>query len=91
MSNAPAPASPEERLDRIEAMVEEILDHVRDPQPDPLWSIEDVAARLSMSRRTIEKMVAEGDLTPIWIRGQRRFDPKTIDAYIRRCADRRAA
>jgi len=49
-----------------------------------LMSIDDVAEVLGVSRRTMEDIVACGDLDPIWIKGQRRFHPDTVDAYLRR-------
>jgi excisionase family DNA binding protein len=51
-----------------------------------LMSIDDVADVLGVSRRTMEDIVASGDLDPIWIKGQRRFHPDAVDAYLRRQA-----
>lgn len=73
-----------------EAIREEIADLTRAPSPEPvLLSVDDVANHLQVSRRTVEKIIAGGDLQPLWIRGQRRFHPKVIDAYLRRCAKRK--
>jgi len=52
----------------------------------PLMSVKDVARTLDVSPRTVETLVADGELRPLWIKGQRRFHPDTIDAYIRALA-----
>lgn len=52
--------------------------------PSKLWTIGDVATRLNVSNRTVENIIDDGKLTPIWIRGQRRFEPEAIEAYLRR-------
>jgi len=52
--------------------------------PPSLWDIRDVAEYLNVSKRTVETLIDEGEITPIWVKGQRRFDPGTIDAYLRR-------
>jgi|GEM_PF-5011931 len=49
----------------------------------PLLSIKDVAKTLNCSVRTVETCIAEGAIKPLWIKGQRRFHPDTIAAYIR--------
>jgi excisionase family DNA binding protein len=68
---------------RIEDLVDWVIDKEKDT-PDPLWSIGDVATRLDVSKRTVEKMIDAGEITPIWVREQRRFEPEVIDAYLRR-------
>jgi len=50
---------------------------------EPLADIQDVASCLGVSVRTVETLIAEGDLVPIWVRGQRRFTSDAIEAYIR--------
>jgi len=54
--------------------------------PKPLLSVNNLAKTLNVSKRTVEKIIADGEIRPIWIRGQRRFHPETVDAYIRRMA-----
>lgn len=54
----------------------------------PLLTVADVARSLNVSQRTVETLIASGQLHPLWIRGQRRFHPDTIDAYLRRCERR---
>jgi excisionase family DNA binding protein len=58
----------------------------RHQEMECLMSIDDVAEVLGVSRRTMEDIVASGDLDPIWIKGQRRFHPDAVDAYLRRQA-----
>lgn len=43
----------------------------------------EVAATLNVSLRTVEQLIAEGDLVPVWIRRARRFTPEQVEAYIR--------
>lgn len=57
--------------------------------PDPLLSIEEVAAWLAVSPRTAEKLVAAGKLSPLWIGGQRRFTRPGVEAYLRSTEARR--
>lgn len=57
----------------------------------PLMSVSDVARTLGVSKRTVETLVADEELRPLWIKGQRRFHPDAIDAYVRECARRSAA
>lgn len=52
----------------------------------PLLSIKDVACTLGVSKRTAETLVAEGELRPLWIKGQRRFHPDAVNAYLRSTA-----
>jgi excisionase family DNA binding protein len=47
----------------------------------PLWTVKEVASYLNVSKRTVEHLIADGEIAPIWIRGQRRFDRETIKAY----------
>ena len=49
----------------------------------PLMSVKEVARTLGVSERTVETLVAGGKLRPLWIKGQRRFHPDAIDAFIR--------
>ena len=51
----------------------------------PLLDVADVAKTLGVSRRTVENLIGQGKLRPLWIRGQRRFHPDTVDAYVRTC------
>lgn len=53
-------------------------------EPEPLLDVGGVARRLSVSVRTVEKIIASGDLAPIWVEGSRQFDREAVEAYIRR-------
>jgi len=52
-------------------------------QMEALLSIDEVADILGVSKRTVEDIVASERLKPIWVKGQRRFHPDTVDAYLR--------
>ena len=67
-------------LIRIEVTLNEAA---KNPQVRPLLSVGDVATLLSVSTRTVENMISEGEIRPLMIGRQRRFDPDTITAYIR--------
>lgn len=73
----------EEDARRIEALIERIVAEQAEA-PTPLWTIEDVATRLDVGKRTVEKIIDAGRITPIWVRGQRRFEPEAIEAYLRK-------
>ncbi len=51
----------------------------------PLMSVEDVARTLNVSARTVENLIGQGQLRPLWIKGQRRFHPDAVDVYLRTC------
>ena len=48
-----------------------------------LLTVKDVAALLNVSVRTVEQLVAERQLVPVWVRRARRFLPSQVDAYVR--------
>lgn len=57
--------------------------------PPPLLDLAGAAARLNVSERTVESLVALGEIPVVRIgtgRGVRRFDPAAIEAFIRRQA-----
>lgn len=72
-------------LDGLEARVRRILrdELQRQAEPAPLWDVATVARRLGVSDRSVEKIIACGELRPLWIGGVRRFDPRTVEAYIK--------
>ena len=51
----------------------------------PLLDVADVAKTLNVSPRTVEKIIGLGKLRPLWIKGQRRFHPDVVAAYLRTC------
>lgn len=65
----------------IEAQNERLLR--RHTALKPLMSVKDVARTLGVSERTVETLVASGKLQPLWIKGQRRFHPDAVEAFIR--------
>lgn len=69
-----------------ETIRDELSDWLRrSREPPPLLSVEGVARRLSVSVRTVESLIAEGEIAPVWVRGQRRFTVEAVDAFIRSC------
>lgn len=85
-SEAPALTSVEawKHIRRLEDEVRTLQEAV----PKPLWKIRDVAQYLNVSKRTVENILADGELVPIRIRSARRFQPEAVKAYARRCAER---
>lgn len=73
--------------DVVRKTVHEILYSEESTKPEPLFqTIEEFAADLNVSVRTIEREIAEGKIVPILIRGRRRFDPRLRSAYLRQIA-----
>jgi len=50
----------------------------------PLLSLDDLADTLGVSKRTAQRIVADGEINPIWIRSQKRFRPEAVRSYLRR-------
>lgn len=57
-------------------------EHIEQSNDDDLLDIEEVAEYLQVSKRTVETLVAEGEIKPIWVRGQRRFTKNAIQSYL---------
>lgn len=73
---------PEAMEAAIDQAVEERVQQLASQSPlPPLWTVKEVASYLNISKRTVEHLIADGEIAPIWIRGQRRFDRETIKAY----------
>ncbi len=76
----------ERTIESIEQLISRIVEDKTDV-PSKLWDKEDVATRLNICERTVEKIIDDGELTPIWVREQRRFEPEAVEAYLRRNVD----
>lgn len=74
-----------ELLEELPAAVADEL-HRAKATGEPLLRVQGVARRLNVSKRTVERLVADGELRPLWIKGQRRFTPAAVDAYLRTSA-----
>lgn len=79
------------RLGLLDDLVERVSDKLADliektDRPEPLLTIDDVADYLRVSKRTVETLIAEGELVPLRIRTRRMFTREAIDAYLRRIA-----
>ncbi|WP_179299719.1 helix-turn-helix domain-containing protein [Rubrivirga marina] len=90
-AEADVPASAGLDLDalagRLAARVAELIEEAR--TPPPLLDLDGAARRLNVSTRTVEALVADGEIPVIRIgtgRGVRRFDPAAVEAFIRRNA-----
>lgn len=75
-------------LDRAMEAIDRLLSHLDDLEeaegPDKgcaLWSVDEVASYLDVSKRTVEALIADGKLEPIRVRSLRRFEPSEIRAY----------
>ena len=74
--------------DRIlDRLLDELDGHTDTEDPNALLDVEDVARYLQVSKRTVETLIAEGQIEPIWVRGQRRFTREALDAYVRHRAE----
>lgn len=89
----PTGPSPDSFADAIVARVREaVREELAGQGAPPLLDLPGVAARLNVSKRTVEALVAAGELPVVRIgagprtRGVRRFDPAAVDAFIRRRA-----
>lgn len=73
--------------ERLQDLLPDLLaGHLTPPAAPPLLGVSDVAARLNVSARTVERIVASGQLRPLWIEGQRRFTVAAVEAYLKACA-----
>lgn len=70
-------------VDRVRAANEQLLQ--QHAALKPLMSVADVATSLKVGSRTVEKLIAQGKIRPLWIKGQRRFHPDAISKYLRLC------
>lgn len=53
-----------------------------------LWTIDEVADRLRIGKRTVERLVADGELTSVKIKRRRLVPESEVDRYLRQ-AERR--
>jgi excisionase family DNA binding protein len=68
----------------VDCLIQKHLDALSASQtPDPLWDVDEVAAYLGVSRRTVDTLIAGGEIKPMRVGRQRRFHRKAIDAYLR--------
>lgn len=51
---------------------------------EPLMKLDEVARYLSVSRRSVEQIIADGELVPLYVRKSRRFTRAAVEAYLRR-------
>jgi excisionase family DNA binding protein len=51
---------------------------------EPLMTVNDVARALSISRASVYRLRVDGEIVGIRVRGDLRFQPSEIDAYLER-------
>jgi predicted site-specific integrase-resolvase len=51
---------------------------------EALMSHEETAKFLKISEQTLDREVADGKLSVIWVRGQKRYEPKDLREYLGR-------
>lgn len=56
--------------------------HVSEVADRPLLSVAEVAEWLSVSEKTIRRLVAKGELTVAYVGGQLRFEQSAVRRYI---------
>lgn len=94
LSSPPEPGhTPPDLLNRIEEMLDAklaaFLSLLR-PRPEgALLTPEEVAKRLGVSVRTLNRRIEAKDLRPLWVGGQRRFSPQAVADYERACSKER--
>lgn len=75
---------------RVRRAIREEIAAASDRRPasaPPLLDLKGAAARLNVSERTVESLVASGEIPVVRIgtgRGVRRFDPTALEAFVRR-------
>lgn len=69
--------------DIIQEAIQEFQTQQSHDSSRPLLSVKCVAQRLAVSVRTVESLIALGEIKPIWIGGQRRFHEDTLEIFIR--------
>ena len=56
---------------------------------EPLLRVADVVTWLSISRRTLYRLIAAGELTPVYIDSYPRFEPVDVDRLVQERRGRR--
>lgn len=76
----------EEQGRALDALPEITAEAVRQTPPESLLDVPGLAAYLAVSVRQVERLIADGEIIPLWIGGVRRFDRETVRAYLRAAA-----
>ena len=53
-------------------------------RPRLLFTVDEAAEHLRCSRRTVERLIARGDLVPVHVASRRRLRIEDLDAYLER-------
>ena len=72
---ANTPTNSGERLQKLEKRVAQLEERLEEEKssPEGLLTVKEVADYLSVSKRTVERIIDRGRLNPLWVGGQRRF------------------
>lgn len=79
-------AALEARLADLEARLAALETSSAPPDPSALLDYDGAATRLRIGVRTLRKLVTEGEIRPVRIRGRVLFSPAALDAFARACA-----
>lgn len=72
-----------EEMHNLKEEVENLREEIARPN-EQLWDVKDVAYYLNISKRSVETLIAEGEITPLRVRSCRRFDAETIKTWVRK-------
>jgi excisionase family DNA binding protein len=82
------PVQHSDLLRKLEEVDEKLSRITSSPdESSTLLTRQDLAGRLRCSIRTVDTLVARGEIQALRIRGCIRFSPDAIDAYLRRVAE----
>ncbi len=91
MSSLSTPTDPVVLLQQIADTLSALTTRLAAPaRPEPLMTIDEVTAYLNVSKRSVEQLIAEGHLKPLYVLRVRRFAREAVDAFLR-TSRRRAA
>lgn len=84
-NESPTSSDVNRTIDELRDQVESLRARVEklETEQEGLWTIQEVGEYLSVSVRTVERIIKKGRLQPIWIRHQRRFEPEAVRRYVR--------
>jgi len=77
------------KLDHLEEVVTSSTEHENGVGASDLLDVKAVARRLNISVRTVESLIAEGQLKPLRIGRKRLFTSEAVETYLRSCAGRK--
>jgi excisionase family DNA binding protein len=72
------------RLDKIEQKLNQVLDSINSGNRfiTPMYSMDDVARRLNMSKRTVKKLIDQGHIFGTRIGSAWRMKPENLERWL---------